>query len=450
MKTLAYWAGAALCAGLLTASAAAAAPDHRPRPLVYSVENTGAKYPAPFFAPMAQLPIVRPLPDPFVFLPDSPRDHVTRRDTSFASWERRRNQIKAAIEKYEIGPKPDCSDCTITATYTPPAAGSTAKGVLTVVVTRNGKSLTLTSGVFIPTGMGSSPFPVLIPMTFFASPTGANPGSLPGSVVTSRPIATIDFVHNNVTALSLFGSADHSADPFYQLYPELCAGTCTGGKVSNSGQYAAWSWGVSRLIDGIEIASHQAVNPLPVDVKHVAVTGCSYAGKMALFAGALDERVALTIAQENGGGGAPSWRVSHEIEAPGSVEDIHDTNYDWFAGQMKVDEITGGAPYGATTMAGLDAQLQPSETSFPAPDTRCAPSRRPPPNCMAERRDQNAAGRWPRRPRNRAERVLAAWKRRRKTRTAWNRPSTTCSPTYGERAARFGFRAWISPRRLRA
>ena len=32
-----------------------------------------------------------------------------------------------------------------------------------------------------------------------------------------------------------------------------------------------------------------------------------------------------------------------------------------FAGQMKVDEITGGAPYGATTIAGLDAQRQPSE-----------------------------------------------------------------------------------------
>jgi hypothetical protein len=126
---------------------------------------------------------------------------------------------------------------------------------------------------------------------------------------------------------------DHTKDPFYQLYPELCAGVCTG--TSNSGQYAAWSWGVSRLIDGMELATHQAVNPLPIDMKHLAVTGCSYAGKMALFAGAFDERIALTIAQENGGGGAPSWRVSHDIEAQGTVEDIDDTDYNWFAGQMK-------------------------------------------------------------------------------------------------------------------
>jgi len=333
MRTLAHWIGAAFFAALLLGSAAASADDHRKAPLVFDVENTGAHYPAPYFPAFGHLPIIRPLPDPFVSFPKGPHDFIRHRDTSFAGWERRRNEIKAAIEKYEIGPKPDCSDCTITAAYTPAAAGSNAKGVLQVVVTRNGKSLTLTSGVFVPAGMGSSPLPVLIPMTFFASPTGANPGSLPAAVVTSRPIATVDFVHNNVTALS-FGSADHSADPFYQLYPELCAGPCNGN-VSNSGQYAAWSWGVSRLIDGMELAAHQAVNPLPVDMKHVGVTGCSYAGKMALFAGALDERVALTIAQENGGGGAPAWRVSHEIEADQSVEDIHDTSYDWFGGQMR-------------------------------------------------------------------------------------------------------------------
>lgn len=307
---------------------------HRTPPLVYGVENTGAHFRAPNFPSFERLPIVRPLPDPFQFVNGF-------RDTRFSSWERRRNEIKAAIEKYEIGPKPDCSDCTITASYAPPTSTTAgAKGVLTVVVTRNGKSLTLTSGVFIPQGMGNGPFPVLAAMTFFARPTGANSGSLPAAVVTARPIATVDFVHNQVASLS-FGVVNHSADPFYQLYPELCAGTCNGN-VSNSGLYAAWSWGVSRLIDGMEIATHQTVNPLPVDMKHVAVTGCSYAGKMALFAGALDERIALTIAQENGGGGAPAWRVSHEIEANGSVEDVHDTSYDWFGGQMRQFALDSG------------------------------------------------------------------------------------------------------------
>lgn len=51
-----------------------------------------------------------------------------------------------------------------------------------------------------------------------------------------------------------------------------------------------------------------------------------------MWSGALDERIALTIAQENGGGGAPSWRISHEIETQGSVEDADDTDYSWFNG----------------------------------------------------------------------------------------------------------------------
>jgi NAD(P)H dehydrogenase (quinone) len=35
-----------------------------------------------------------------------------------------------------------------------------------------------------------------------------------------------------------------------------------------------------------------------------------------------------------------------------------------FAGQMRVDEVVGGAPYGATTIAGGDGSRQPSETEL--------------------------------------------------------------------------------------
>ena len=309
-------------------------------PLVYSVENTGAAYPTPTFPSFAQLPIIRPLPDPFTFVNGL-------RDTNFNAWEVRRNEISAAIQKYEIGPKPDCHDCTITANYVPAAAGSVA-GLLTVNVTRNGKTMTITSDITLPQGQGSGPFPALIPMeltsfsfggtTINFPPPTPDYGSLPTDVFQGTPIATVGFPLGQVASYAFSSPSVHTTDPFYTLYPELCAGICTsnGATVtSNSGEYAAWAWGVSRLIDGMEIATHQSVNPLPIDMTHLGVTGCSYAGKMALIAGAFDERLALTIAQENGGGGAPAWRVSHEIEAAGSVEDIDDTNYDWWAGQMQ-------------------------------------------------------------------------------------------------------------------
>jgi len=35
-----------------------------------------------------------------------------------------------------------------------------------------------------------------------------------------------------------------------------------------------------------------------------------------------------------------------------------------FVGQMKLDEVTGGAPYGATTIAGTDGSRQPSENEL--------------------------------------------------------------------------------------
>jgi hypothetical protein len=147
--------------------------------------------------------------------------------------------------------------------------------------------------------------------------------------LSTRPVATIDFVHNNVTTS---GGGDKSTNPFYLMYPEFVAPGAGGVNTTNDhGQYAAWSWGVSRLIDGIVIATQQAVNPLPVDPRYIAVNGCSYAGKMALFAGAFDERIALTVPIESGGGGAPAWRASQEIEGNREVESLTNTDYRWFS-----------------------------------------------------------------------------------------------------------------------
>jgi putative multimodular carbohydrate-active enzyme len=94
------------------------------------------------------------------------------------------------------------------------------------------------------------------------------------------------------------------------------------------GSYCAWSWGISRLIDGLEKVEKKS----RIDLSHLAISGCSFAGKMALFAGAFDERIALTIAQEPGGGGVNAWRVSETLE---NVETLGRTNYAWFLESMR-------------------------------------------------------------------------------------------------------------------
>ena len=86
-------------------------------PLVYTVENTGASLPLTGSLPtLAQAPIIRQLPDPFVFLNGT-------RDTTWAAYEQHRQEWIAAIQASEQGPKPTCTgnpvnDSVLGVTYT--------------------------------------------------------------------------------------------------------------------------------------------------------------------------------------------------------------------------------------------------------------------------------------------------------------------------------------------
>ena len=65
---------------------------------------------------------------------------------------------------------------------------------------------------------------------------------------------------------------------------------------------AVWAWGGMRVVDYLESRND-------VDMKSIAITGHSRGGKMALLAGALDERISLVIPNGSGAGGAGSSRI---------------------------------------------------------------------------------------------------------------------------------------------
>ena len=133
----------------------------------------------------------------------------------------------------------------------------------------------------------------------------------------------VPFMHDQVVMYTS-GNTQNQSDPFYKLYPSLY------GKIGN---YSAWSWGISRIIDGVI----QVKDQLKIDPTKIATWGCSYAGKMSLFGGAFDERVALTIVEESGGGGIDAWRASQDYDTRTgmSTEKIDNTNYSWFMSSMK-------------------------------------------------------------------------------------------------------------------
>jgi hypothetical protein len=89
-----------------------------------------------------------------------------------------------------------------------------------------------------------------------------------------------------------------------KLYPDATAG-----------YRIRWAWGVSRLIDALK-----SLPEAKIDTRRLAVSGCSFQGKIALYAGAFDERIALTIPQESGGGGTISWRYADMLEKRDKVE----------------------------------------------------------------------------------------------------------------------------------
>ena len=168
-------------------------------PLVYSVENTSAGYPKPTMPSVSELPTITALPDPFEWADGRGRI------TNFSDWRYRRAEIKAMFENYEIGTKPDRPD-NIQASF------SHSDSVLTVRVTVNAQTLTLTTKVILPAGSG--PFPAVIGMDFITA-----------DVFSSRNIAQLTFHSSQVTT---YGGPKMS-DPYYQLYPAL--------NPANTGQY---------------------------------------------------------------------------------------------------------------------------------------------------------------------------------------------------------------------
>ena len=208
------------------------------------------------------------LPDPFMGLDG-------KRISTKADWKCRREELGAMFEKLMFGTKPRNPE---------KVEGSYSGGKLTIKVTDKGKSGSFSVKIS-NAGTKDKPKPAMIG---FGGGMMGGCGSL-GNATNGLDIAQITFNPDDVAPESGGGM-------FFQLYNQ------------GQGTIIAWAWGVSRIIDALEKTPEAGI-----DVHHLAMTGCSRWGKGTLAVGAFDERIALTIPQESGSGGASLWRVGAQV-----------------------------------------------------------------------------------------------------------------------------------------
>jgi GH35 family endo-1,4-beta-xylanase len=207
------------------------------------------------------------LPDPFKFMNGN-------RMTKKAEWAARRNEISALAQAYEFGAKPPVPS-NITGSY--------SSNRITVNVREAEKSISFSCSISYPSA-GQAPYPAII---------GIGGSFLDNNAIKNLGVAVINFPNDDIAAQMNTGSRGQGK--FYNIY----------GRNHSAGALIAWAWGVDCLITALEKTPTAKIDPA-----RLGVTGCSRNGKGALAAGAFCERIALTIPQESGSGGAASWRVS--------------------------------------------------------------------------------------------------------------------------------------------
>ena len=181
------------------------------------------------------MPTVSKLPDPFTFLNGT---RVTTRD----QWACRREEIRALVQRFELGPMPPKPSS---------VTGTLSGGTLTVKVTDRGKSISFTASIKTPTS-GKAPYPAIIAYGDGSIPIPAN-------------VATISYNNFDVGA-----DLDRGKGKFYDIY----------GSSNSAGAMVAWAWGASRIIDALETLPNANI-----DTTKIGITGCSRNGKGALVGG---------------------------------------------------------------------------------------------------------------------------------------------------------------------
>lgn len=147
--------------------------------------------------------------------------------------------------------------------------------------------------------LSKTPIPVFLEMSInypdrADDNLGRSSAAWPAQMIVKRGYAAVVFDYTNAVPDNPQGFKMWMADVWGK----------TGGRDPDAGgSIAAWAWCISRVIDWMETEP-------TLDAKRIAVVGFSRGGKTALWAGATDKRIAMTVACGSGGGGAKLMRMN--------------------------------------------------------------------------------------------------------------------------------------------
>lgn len=234
------------------------------------------------------------LPDPFMMLDGT-------RITKKSEWACRREELYQQILHYIYGDKPIPPEGSVSGTVS-------TSSIEVKVDDGNGCSFSASVNM----NGASQPAPAII---YYGSMAGA-PAPSGVAKITFNPVETT-------------GGSGSKSGKFYDCY----------GRDHEAGYMAAQAWEVSRIIDVLE------QNPDVIDPYRLGVTGCSRWGKGAFVAGVLDNRIALTLPEESGIGGAVALRLVEQLG--GGEWPYHSISYVRWLSEVTLGPFTRGNNAGA-------------------------------------------------------------------------------------------------------
>jgi hypothetical protein len=247
------------------------------------------------------LPVIEELPDPFLFANGD-------RARSRSDWERRREELKEAVQRCAYGRLPPAGGSTTVEEASSERGGAAGATERTLRLAA-GPGGAVQARLILTVPNGGGPFPVAV-----SGDLGW--GKVKPEIaaeVARRGYALAEFDRTEIAV-----DANRRSGGLYDAFPN-----------SDFGALAAWAWGFHRVVDYLLTLPE-------IDAGRIVATGHSRGGKAALLAGALDERIAVTAPNNSGCMGAGCTRIPHEGE---TLERIVAVFPYWFS--PKLEEFVG-------------------------------------------------------------------------------------------------------------